>query len=68
MRTFMLDARLGKMAAELAGVDGMRIWHNHALIKQPWANPTGWHLDNPYWSYYSRDAISLWVALDDATL
>ena len=68
MRQLMLDPRLGKMAADLAGVDGMRIWHDQALIKQPWGNPTGWHLDNPYWSYYSRDATTIWVALDDATL
>ena len=68
MRELMWDARLGKMASELAGVDGIRIWHDQALIKQPWANPTGWHLDNPYWSYSSRDAITIWVALDDATL
>lgn len=68
MRKLMLDPRLGKMAADLAGVDGIRIWHDQALIKQPWGNPTGWHLDNPYWSFYSRDAISIWVALDDATL
>ena len=67
MRGLMLDPRLGKLASELAGVDGMRIWHDQALIKQPWANPTGWHLDNPYWSYSSRDAISIWIALDDAT-
>ena len=67
MRRLMLDARLGKMAATLAGVAGIRIWHDQALIKQPWANPTGWHLDNPYWSFHSRNAISLWVALDDAT-
>lgn len=67
MRKLMLDPGLGKMAAELAGVDGIRIWHDQALIKQPWGNPTGWHLDNPYWSFYSRQAISIWVALDDAT-
>jgi phytanoyl-CoA hydroxylase len=68
MRRLMLDSRLGKLAADLAGVDGIRIWHDQALIKQPWGNPTAWHLDNPYWSFYSRDAISIWVALDDATL
>ena len=67
MRELMIDDRLGKMAADLAGVDGIRIWHDQALIKPPWGNPTGWHLDNPYWSFYSRDAISLWVALDDVT-
>ena len=68
MRKLMLDSRLGKMACELAGVDGMRIWHDQALNKGPWGNPTGWHLDNPYWSYHSRDALSIWVALDDATI
>ena len=67
VRGLMLDARIGRMAAELAGVDGIRIWHDQALIKEPWANPTGWHLDNPYWSFSSRHAISLWVALDDIT-
>ena len=67
MRELMFDPRLGKMVSELAGVDGMRIWHDQALIKRPWANPTGWHLDNPFWSYSSRAAISIWVALDDAT-
>jgi ectoine hydroxylase-related dioxygenase (phytanoyl-CoA dioxygenase family) len=68
IRHLMLDKRLGKVAATLAGVDGIRIWHDQALIKQPWANPTGWHLDNPYWSFSSRQAITIWVALDDVTL
>lgn len=68
MRDLMHDSRLGKMAATLAGVEGIRIWHDQALVKMPWGNPTGWHLDNPYWSFSSRNAISIWVALDDATL
>jgi phytanoyl-CoA hydroxylase len=68
MRTLMTDPKLGEAAATLAGVDGVRIWHDQALIKPPFGNPTGWHLDNPYWSFSSRDSISIWVALDDATL
>ncbi len=68
MRELMFDENLGRMAAELAGIDGIRIWHDQALFKQPYGNPTGWHLDNPYWSFSSRQAISMWVALDDATL
>ena len=68
MHELMFDARLGETAGTLAGVDGFRIWHDQALIKPPYGNPTAWHLDNPYWSFYSRDAISIWVALDDATL
>ncbi len=68
MRSIMLDEHIGKMAATLAGVDGIRIWHDQALIKKPWANPTSWHLDTPYWSFSDRRALSIWVALDDATL
>ncbi|MBC7510805.1 MAG: phytanoyl-CoA dioxygenase family protein, partial [Ferruginibacter sp.] len=67
IREIMLDDRLGKMAAELSGSDGIRIWHDQALIKKPWANPTSWHLDTPYWSFSDRRALSIWVALDDAT-
>src|ERR1700749_5073836 len=67
VKELMLDERLGKMAADLAGADGIRIWHDQALIKKPWANPTSWHLDTPYWSFSDRRALSIWVALDDAT-
>jgi phytanoyl-CoA hydroxylase len=68
MRELMFDPDLGRVAATLAGVDGIRIWHDQALIKPPYGNPTAWHLDNPYWSFSSPDSISIWVALDDATL
>lgn len=68
VKQIMLDERIGQMAAELAGVDGIRIWHDQALIKKPWANPTSWHLDAPFWSFSDRHALSIWVALDDATL
>jgi phytanoyl-CoA hydroxylase len=64
----MLDENIGRMAAQLAGVDGIRIWHDQALIKRPWANPTSLHLDTPFWSFTDRNALSIWVALDDATL
>lgn len=67
VKSAMLSPALGELLCKLAGVDGMRVWHDQALIKQPWGNPTGWHLDNPYWSFYSRNAISIWIALEDAT-
>jgi phytanoyl-CoA hydroxylase len=67
MKKIMHDPRLGEVATRLSGADGMRIWHDQALIKPPYGNPTGWHLDVPYWSFSRRDAISIWVALEDAT-
>jgi len=35
MRRLMLDPRIGQMAGQLAGVDGIRIWHDQALFKRP---------------------------------
>ncbi|WP_346238341.1 phytanoyl-CoA dioxygenase family protein [Niabella insulamsoli] len=67
VKKIMLDERLGAMAATLAGADEIRIWHDQALFKKPWANPTSWHLDTPFWSFSERNALSIWVALDDAT-
>jgi ectoine hydroxylase-related dioxygenase (phytanoyl-CoA dioxygenase family) len=64
----MFDEQLGRMAATLAGIDGIRIWHDQALVKPPYGNHTAFHMDNPFWSFHSKDAISIWVALDDATL
>ena len=68
MKAIMTDEKLGQVAGTLAGVDGVRIWHDQALFKQAYGNPTSWHLDNPYWSFSSPHSISIWVALDDATL
>jgi ectoine hydroxylase-related dioxygenase (phytanoyl-CoA dioxygenase family) len=67
MRQIIFDPALGKVVATLAGVDGIRVWHDQALFKPPYGNPTSWHLDNPFWSFSSPQSISIWVALDDAT-
>lgn len=63
----MHDPKLGELAATLAGLDHIHIWHDQALIKEPLANATAFHRDVPFWSFDSSQAISIWVALDDAT-
>lgn len=68
VKELILDPRIGKLATELSGADGIRVWHDQALIKRPWANPTSWHLDTPFWSFSDRRALSIWIALDDVTL
>jgi phytanoyl-CoA hydroxylase len=67
VKRYMINPDLGKMVCRLAGIDGVRIWLDQTLIKEPFANATAWHLDVPYWSFLSRDAISIWIALEDAT-
>ena len=64
----MHNPQLGRIACDLAGIDAIRIWHDQALIKEPLSNATAFHRDVPFWSFDSHQAISVWVALDDATL
>ncbi|MBC7785840.1 MAG: phytanoyl-CoA dioxygenase family protein [Burkholderiales bacterium] len=64
----IFNERLGKIASALSGASGMRLYHDQALFKQAYGNPTAWHLDNPYWAFHSDRAMTMWVALDDATL
>lgn len=68
IRRLLLQPALGRYVADLAGIDGVRIWHDQALVKEPYSNPTAFHLDVPYWSFTSADAITIWLALDDATI
>ena len=68
MRKYMLSPELGEMLCRLEGIDGIRVWHDQTLQKGPWGNPSSWHIDVPSWSFRSPHAISIWIALDDATI
>jgi ectoine hydroxylase-related dioxygenase (phytanoyl-CoA dioxygenase family) len=68
MKELILAPEIGRMACDLEDLEAIRVWHDQTLIKAPWANPTSWHLDNPYWSFSSHHAASIWIALDDATI
>jgi phytanoyl-CoA hydroxylase len=57
VKRYMLNPELGKMMCALEGIDGIRVWHDQTLIKEPFANATAWHLDVPYWSFLSKHAI-----------
>jgi len=68
VRKLVLNENIGRMAAKLEKVNAVRIWHDQALYKGPWANATSWHIDNPYWSFHTRHATTIWIALDDTIL
>ncbi len=65
----VLHPTIGKIAARLAGVKGIRLWHDQLLYKPPQsgnAGNIGWHQDRGYWLWLDNDnAITAWVALED---
>ena len=56
---------VGRIAAELMGVTGVRIYHDQALIKEPGGRPTPWHQDHYYWPLDTVNTITMWLALVD---
>jgi phytanoyl-CoA hydroxylase len=65
---FCRDPRLGRVAAELGQIDGVRLWHDQTMIKPAWGEPTGWHTDTPAFSFTEPEASTFWFALCDATV
>jgi ectoine hydroxylase-related dioxygenase (phytanoyl-CoA dioxygenase family) len=65
-----LKPSIGAIAARLAGVDGIRLWHDQLLHKPPQAQTAagavGWHQDWHYWQCAEpADMLTAWVALVD---
>jgi ectoine hydroxylase-related dioxygenase (phytanoyl-CoA dioxygenase family) len=61
----VLSPRLGRIAAELMGVEGVRIFHDQSLFKEPGGgtNPTPWHQDQYYWPLAEATTLGLWMPL-----
>ena len=68
VRPLVLSPGLGRIAAGLSGSAGMRVYLDQALVKEPYGNPTAFHVDVPFWAFTSPDALTIWIAMDDATL
>lgn len=64
-KPFVLAERFGRIAAELMGVEGVRLYHDQALIKEPGGKPTPWHQDHYYWPLGTEHTITMWLALVD---
>ncbi|HEY3331815.1 MAG TPA: phytanoyl-CoA dioxygenase family protein [Capsulimonadaceae bacterium] len=65
VRRYTLAKRFAKVAADLMGVDGVRIYHDQALFKEPGGGPTPWHQDQFYWPLDTNNTVTLWMPLVD---
>ena len=64
-RRFVLAPRFAQVAAQLMGVDAVRIYHDQALFKEPGGGITPWHQDQHYWPLNTDRTITLWMPLVD---
>ncbi len=64
---FTLGKRFARIAAELMGCDGVRIYHDQALFKEPGGGLTPWHQDQYYWPVDTNKTVTMWMPLVDLT-
>ncbi|GHJ41341.1 phytanoyl-CoA dioxygenase family protein [Streptomyces sp. TS71-3] len=65
VREFVFSPRLAGTAADLLGVDAVRLYHDQALYKEPGGGITPWHADQYYWPLSTDRAVTAWVPLQD---
>ena len=68
VRPLTFHPRLGQAAAELLGVDSVRLWHDQALYKQAGGRATDPHQDQPYWPVKETASVTAWIPFDGSTL
>lgn len=65
MRRIVCAKRFARVAAELLGVEGVRIYHDQALFKEAGGGYTPWHQDQYYWPLDTDNTVTMWMPLVD---
>jgi ectoine hydroxylase-related dioxygenase (phytanoyl-CoA dioxygenase family) len=63
VKRFVLGQRLGRIAAGLLEVAGVRLYHDQSLYKEPGGGITPAHADQYYWPLASDRTVTAWIPL-----
>ncbi len=64
---FVFAKRFAGVAADLLGVERVRLYHDQALFKEAGGGHTPWHQDAVYWPIDGTRCITMWMPLIDIT-
>ena len=65
VKEFTLAKRFASAAAQLLGVQQVRLYHDQALFKEPGGGHTPWHQDQYYWPLDTPKTVTMWMPLVD---
>jgi len=61
MRAYVLSPRVAKIAADLLGVEAVRLYHDNVLSKEPGCGRTPWHFDDHHFPLDTHDVVTAWA-------
>ena len=68
VKEFVFGKRLAGIATQLMGTEGVRMYHDQALFKEPGGGFTPWHADQYYWPLANDNTITAWIPLQAVPL
>ncbi len=68
VKEIVFSRRLAKIATDLLGVEGVRLYHDQALYKEPGGGITPWHADQYYWPLANDSTVTVWIPLQETPL
>lgn len=68
VKEIVFSKRLAKIATELLGAGGVRMYHDQALFKEPGGGHTPWHADQYYWPLSNDNTVTVWIPLQETGL
>lgn len=63
----ILARRFGKIAADLLGVDTVRLFRDQSYFKAPGGGNTPWHQDGYFMPLDTNQVVTMWIALSDVS-
>ena len=67
-KKFVFAERFASIAAALSQSSRIRFYHDQALYKEHSGGFTPWHQDQYYWPLDTRQALTMWMPLVDASV
>ena len=68
VKQLIFSKKLARLAGELMGVSGVRLYHDQALYKEAGGGITPWHADQFYWPLDTANTVTAWIPLQDTPL
>ena len=65
VKRFVFEKKFAQVAADLLGVEKVRLYHDQALFKEPGGGRTPWHQDKYYWPLDTDKMVTMWMPLVD---
>lgn len=68
VKQLVFSKRLAGIATQLMEVEGVRLYHDQALFKEPGGGFTPWHADQYYWPLSNDNTVTAWIPMQATPL